>query len=140
MARFLDQLVVSPLADGLQWALMADFRYQDDWIIEVPKGFVTDFASIPQQLWSILPPWQRYGAAAVVHDWLYWDQTHTREQADNVLKDAMTALGVHDATISQIYNAVRLFGDSAWTKNAALKASGYTRQARLDPDPPYAAL
>lgn len=43
--------------------------------IAVPKGFVTDFASIPQGLWSLgLSPHGRYGRAAVIHDYLYWSQ------------------------------------------------------------------
>ena len=40
--------------------------------------FMTDFASIPRPLWSILPQWGRYGNAAVVHDFGYWTQTRPR--------------------------------------------------------------
>jgi len=50
----------------------------------VPAGFVTDFASTPRALWSVIPPTGRYQLAAVVHDFLYWDQGCTREQADTV--------------------------------------------------------
>ena len=39
--------------------------------IEIPKGFSTDLASVPQPLWPIFPPWERYGPAAVLHDYLY---------------------------------------------------------------------
>jgi hypothetical protein len=47
--------------------------------ISVPKGFVTDFASIPQGLWSLgLSPHGQYSRAAVIHDYLYWSQGCTR--------------------------------------------------------------
>lgn len=143
MSRFLDQLVVSPLADGLQWVLMADFRYQSDIgdvTITVPKGFITDFASIPRQLWALFPPWQRYGAAAIIHDHEYWKNFLSREEADNVLREAMQVLGVDNATIVEIYTAVRAFGQGAWDHNRQLKASGYTRQASPASNPPYAAI
>lgn len=40
------------------------------WFV-VPKGFVTDFASVPEILQGLIPPTGRYGKAAVIHDYLY---------------------------------------------------------------------
>lgn len=39
--------------------------------LTVPAGFVTDYASIPQRLWSLYSPHDVYSRAAVVHDYLY---------------------------------------------------------------------
>jgi Protein of unknown function (DUF1353) len=59
------------------------------YVIVVPAGFVTDFASTRRAIWAVLPPVGRYQLAAVVHDFLYWDQGCTREQADTLLWVAM---------------------------------------------------
>src|SRR5215217_6020711 len=50
--------------------------------VTVPEGFVTDFASIPRVFWSALRPDGLYTYPAIVHDYLYWEQTVTREVAD----------------------------------------------------------
>lgn len=40
--------------------------------VEVPKGFITDLASIPRWLWSFLPPHDgQYARACVFHDYCY---------------------------------------------------------------------
>lgn len=105
----------------------------------VPQGFCTDFASVPQGLWSEIPPWSIWGAGAVVHDFLYWAQITTREEADGILREAMSLLAVPEPTIGVIYDAVRLFGGTAWDDNAKLRASGGDRVAPMGSLPPYAS-
>lgn len=41
------------------------------FVVTVPKGFVTDLASVPKAAWPLFPPEGKYGAAAAVHDLLY---------------------------------------------------------------------
>jgi hypothetical protein len=36
----------------------------------VPKGFVSDFATVPKFLWWLFGPTGKYTAAAILHDWL----------------------------------------------------------------------
>lgn len=38
--------------------------------IVVPRGFETDFATIPRFVWWLLPPTGPWRGAAVIHDWL----------------------------------------------------------------------
>jgi len=47
--RFLTPVQASPLADGVNWVLDADLVYEDPEGVPhtTPKGFVTDWASIP---------------------------------------------------------------------------------------------
>lgn len=92
--------------------------------ISVPTGFVTDFASTPRPLWAAIPPHGRYGRAAVIHDYLYWTQSCTKDQADNILLIAMKESGVDSATLTAIYEGVHLFGASAWNEDAAERARG----------------
>ena len=50
---------VSPFADQTTWLLTRPFRYQildTNLVIDVPAGFVTDFASIPRPLWTLVSP------------------------------------------------------------------------------------
>jgi hypothetical protein len=115
--------LLKPFADNHDWGLFSDLDYRvgdSDVTITVPKGFVTDFASIPQAFWSAgLSPNGKYSKAAIVHDYLYWTQGCTRKQADNILMIAMKESGVDVATRTAIYEGVRLGGDAAWESNAS---------------------
>ena len=100
MSQFTTALVVSPLSDGKSWVVLNDFKYHvgtensGDLVI-VDKGFVTDFTSVPRLFWLIIPRWGKYGNAAVIHDWLYWEQGEKdRKEADSILLEAMSVLGV----------------------------------------------
>lgn len=95
--------------------------------VTVPRGFVTDLASIPRSLWSILPRDGDYAHAAILHDYLYWFQSTSREYADNVFRIAMRDLEVSPSQVSSIYGAVRTLGQSAWDSNARLRANGERR-------------
>jgi hypothetical protein len=95
--------------------------------VRVPIGFVTDFASIPRAFWSLLPPDGTYCYAAVIHDYLYWDQTRSRAQSDEILKLCMEDFRIDAATVATIYGGVRIGGDFAWNSNARRKAAGEKR-------------
>jgi hypothetical protein len=132
MGKFLNRIVVSPLADGYTWYLDAVFQFQSVHPslmhpITTPKGFETDFASIPSPLTIILPKWSVYGPAAIIHDWLYWTQSVSRKDADNVLLEAMRDLRVNLVKQTMIYIGVRAFGWWAWWENKRLKDRGVSR-------------
>ena len=120
--------VVKPFADSRDWMLVESVDYSignSGVIISVPKGFVTDFASIPQPLWSFgLSPYGRFSKAAIVHDYLYWTQDCTREQADNLLLIAMKESGVSRSQQDEIYLGVRAGGEAAWESNRRDRAAG----------------
>jgi hypothetical protein len=84
----------------------------------IPIGFKTDFASIPQILWNILPPVGAYDKAAVVHDFLYAHEriTQKRKLADQILREAMEALHVIEWKRKAIYWGVRIGGWWVWHK------------------------
>jgi hypothetical protein len=84
--------------------------YPSDEVIRVPAGFVTDLASVPRVLWSILPPHGRYAKAAIVHDYLYVHAIRNKAYADKVFLEAMEVLGVPTLKRKAMYLAVRLFG------------------------------
>lgn len=123
--------VLKPFADNQQWMLVEDFNYilgSTRVSITVPKGFVTDFASIPQAFWGFgFSPNGKYSRAAIVHDYLYWSQGCTRSEADNILLIAMKESAVPTATRDAIYQGVRIGGSSSWDANAAARARGLPR-------------
>ncbi len=129
MSSFLTPLVVTPLDDGINWQVDKPFEYRiggemSSEVITVPVGFITDFASIPQIFWNILPPWGTYGKAAVIHDMLYKSQglvgkySYTRKQCDLIFLEAMIVLNVSKFKRWLIYYAVRWFGQAAWNADA----------------------
>lgn len=104
--------------------------------VTVPKGFVTDLASVPQLFWSLLPPQGRYGHAAILHDWLYWDQGSSRKVADEVFRVAMEDLNVTPVARTAIYGSVRVFAGPIWEGEAKKKAKGARRVLARVPDDP----
>ena len=78
--------------------------------ITVPKGFVTDFASVPRIFWNIFPPIGRYTKACIIHDYMYDNAIKTKKEADLIFYQAMDVLGVPKWKRLVMYWAVRVFG------------------------------
>ena len=126
MSRFTELLVVTPLPDGKTWIILHDFGYEigeegSGDIINVPIGTYTDFASIPRPLWAVFPRWGKYGNAAVIHDWMYWNQSRSRKEADDIFLEGMVVLEVGYIQRYAIYLAVRLGGWWGWWRNQSKK-------------------
>ena len=129
--KFRDFVKVSPFADGDHWFLTEALAYDvfdTGMVVIVPRGFVTDFASVPRPFWSLLPRWGKYGPPAVVHDFLYWDQGCSREQADRIMMLAMKESGVGWFRTGLIHAALRVGGAFAWSSNRSAKEDGTIRE------------
>jgi hypothetical protein len=117
MSSFLEPLILKD-NDSDKFTLMESFSYSigcldSDIIITVPKGFVTDFGSIPGFLWFVLPKLGKYNKAAVVHDYLYQmvrEKRFSRVVADSIFLEAMGVLEVPKWKRFVVYLGVRLFG------------------------------
>ena len=128
--------LVRGFPDGSNWMIQSHLIHEvgknSPYIVIVPRGFVTDFASIPQPLQLLrgrLSTTGRYGNAAVVHDYLYWRHDCTRAQADNILAIAMKDADVPLLERKIVYEAVRQFGQSAWDGNRSSRQAGMIRTA-----------
>lgn len=101
-----------------RWKLLIRYRYTtlvfgEPKFIVVRQGFITDLASIPRIVRSLIPQIGRHRGAAVVHDWLYHkahDHTYTRLQCDRIFLEAMKASGVRFVQRQIMFAAVRLGG------------------------------
>lgn len=122
--------------DGRQlWALSADLSYRTHAgdTIAVPKGMVTDLASIPRLVQGLLPSDGAYAQAALIHDGCYrsrggyvWrrkvgdfhglhrQRPLTRPECDQLLDEAMADLGIGWPTRWTIWSAVRFGGAGGW--------------------------
>jgi len=104
--------------------------------VTVPKGFVTDFASIPRLFWSLLRPDGDYVYAAIIHDYLYWTQMRTRRESDQIFEFAMQDFEIDPSVVFALHKAVEIGGFSAWRKNEELKRQGERRILRKFPQDP----
>lgn len=103
------------LPDGRRARLTRAYRVAIRGVeIEVPEGFVTDFASVPRLLWRILPPWDRHAPAAVIHDWLYKSGLMPRAEADLIFLWVMEELDVKKWKRRSMYWGVRIGGWKPW--------------------------
>jgi hypothetical protein len=85
--------------------------------VEVPMGFITDFASIPLLLQPIVgKPTGRHGVAAVVHDYGYAHNRYDQETWDMIMLDIMKLSGVGWLRRNTIYYGLRVGGFVAWNK------------------------
>lgn len=99
------------------WRILTPFSYRIDGEthVTIPAGYLTDGASVPQLFWNMIPPWGKYGQAAVVHDLLCEylmvvrngrPERISRARCDAILNEAMVSLGVPSAQRLIIYGAV----------------------------------
>lgn len=128
MSRFLSSLKVEQFDTEANegrgnWRLLESLSYASDIlgiIITVPKGFITDFATIPREVPGASTILARGNLAATVHDYLY-DITCplniTRETADSILKEATIAQGCQDWVAELFYEGARIGGESHWRLN-----------------------
>ena len=74
----------------------------------VPKGFITDGASVPRIFWPVFPPFGPWLKAAILHDWLYATGKVSRKEADRLFRDGACAVAPVRGRL--MYIAVRAFG------------------------------
>ena len=103
--------------------------------IEIPKGFDTDYSSIPSFLHWIVR-WSKVDVAGVVHDWLYRRGDLPRSEADRIWR-LVAFSGEHSASGLQAWTCwlgLWLFGGCAWSdhlveRNQAVKDDSQKGQA-----------
>ncbi len=86
-------------------------------VIRVPRGFETDFASIPIWASAMINPIGDNAEAAVIHDWLYAvGEPGQREQADSILLYALQQAHAPALQSKLMYEAVRAGGGANYGK------------------------
>ena len=103
------------------WELTESFkvvwkgRLPEPVVFTVAAGFITDLASIPRVVRSIIPQVGRHIQPSIAHDWCYESKTNlTQAEADLLFLDGMKAVGVRWLRRRAMYSAVRAFGWTLW--------------------------
>lgn len=135
-SRFLTDLITRDLTGKLAEAHepLVYLSHFAGGLIVVPKGFKSDWASIPQAVQSVIPRNGLWDWAAWIHDLLYgyngavpiiradghvFVSGLDREGCDLVLLEAMRVKGVEEWQQKTIFEAVRLGGESAWAGHSS---------------------
>jgi len=121
---------VKAFGDQQFWVLTSDYTYSfpdTSLTVKIPKGFVTDFASIPDRLRPAFSEKSEKSNAAIVHDYLYWNQSCARKQADKIMERALADAGVGRIERGMIHSALRIGGRVAWMTNQRLRKEGLPR-------------
>lgn len=101
------------------WRLTAPLVFWSGFFgqeIEVPAGFVTDFASVPRIPVAYLLAGGDFQAPATLHDYLYRSGIVTRAIADGMLSEACVVSGVPTWRTFIAWLGVRLFGWAHYRK------------------------
>ncbi len=119
MSSFTNALIIVKLNKKDLFEVYEPFDYHvgtedSDIIIKVPKGFVTDLASIPWFARWLISKVGRSAQAGVLHDWCYFKQLFPRKQCDDIFIEAMEVLGVPKWKRVAMHRSVRLFGFISW--------------------------
>jgi hypothetical protein len=98
------------------WRLTDDLAFGD---ITVPKGFITNYASIDVFhnvfLFPVYALFAGYGNyASTVHDYLYSRATLSRKQCDDIFYDALRKEGVAKWRAWLMWAGVRIGGAKAY--------------------------
>lgn len=123
MINFVTPLDARALPCGNHWVLLNDFivdigELDGKNTVVLPRGFVTDFGSVPQFFWRIVNPQGIAKPAYVLHDWLYNTQEEDQLVADGKLHEGMQCLGVGWFQRWAVYRGLRLGGFLAWNEHS----------------------
>ena len=117
MLMEMSKLLVKDLMNG-KFELISDYIYQiENYVIRVPKSFVTDYASIPRIFRAIVLPYGKHSGASVAHDYLYskgCELNIERKKADKIFLEILKEEGVNPILARLMYIAVRCFGKTRY--------------------------
>lgn len=106
-----------------RYMLLADFKWQG---VTVPRGFITDAASIPRFAWWWTRP-EGVWPAALIHDWRFNQCGElgalTIKEANIELYENVMALGYRKSKAWVVWSGPSLWGKSIWNRYLRLKAS-----------------
>jgi hypothetical protein len=124
MSKFLTDLDVLCIDDGA-WCLDAPLAFESDilGVIEVPRGFETDFASVPRIPVFYMLFGDRAHREAVLHDFLFridCKPPASYSQANRVFLEAMEERGKPFYVRWAMYMGVVLGGWTAYQKKRVM--------------------
>lgn len=85
--------------------------------VVIPRGFYTNFASVPVFFRNFVPNVACNNSVTLWHDYMYYMKDHviSRSEADRVLRDASILKGIPRYKAWLMWVAVRLFAGNYWS-------------------------
>jgi hypothetical protein len=123
--------MVVPFPGERDYVLAKTYRFPfssksgEIWI-NVPVGFVTDFASIPDFIKPTLDKIP-HTVPGLVHDYLYWRGECSQKEADHIFDLALQQVGTSPLESKVLWEAVDKFGEKAYAENHKYRTDGYPR-------------
>jgi hypothetical protein len=125
------------------WELHEDFVWKADGTdktITVPKGFQTDFASVPRLPLAYVACGNTAHEAAVIHDYLYRKGAKpnlTRENVDKVFLAIMEEMKMSWWRREAMYRAVRAGAGFMWKSKGVMDKMVYIKEDKVEAKQDY---
>ena len=123
------------------WILSHDFVIRTPRGIRViPRGYITDFASVPRLFWTLIPPVaDEIAEASIPHDYFYTKDSDEvpRKFADECLKEIARVNGASWITAQAAHKAVRLAAKGLYRKQYSwdkIPKGAYPKFRDMTPD------
>lgn len=126
MSKFITELETRDIDDN-KVVLLSDLVYESDLLkttITVPKGFISDKASVPRVPIAYMAFGDRAHRESVVHDLIYKEGKIPRRKADAIFLEAMKARNKKWWIRSCMWLGVRLGGWIAWRQHRRNEKGG----------------
>jgi hypothetical protein len=123
--QYPDPPLMCPIKPGL-WQLECDYAVPaGEWTLMIPCGFLTDLASVPDWVRSLVGTEDLGAVGAIAHDVLYQHggcgdglpRPFTRRQTDRLFRDLMRTEGVRFLKRWVGWAAVRVAGWACWRRD-----------------------
>lgn len=114
---FFNKLKVEVEIKGEVRTLLTPLEYYSKRVDEkiiVPKGFETNYGSIPRAFRNIIENDGLGTYGYVVHDYLYGTQKFEKNLCDLILKDSLIELGFSKTMANIVYYALLIGGHKAY--------------------------
>lgn len=116
-----DTKMLGKLENGLDLFILQEdyeFIFGNSLIINIPSGFIFDYASVPSALHSVVKSISSKSCiAALIHDYLYCTKMFSREICDKIFFEALKVNGQSVWKCYAMYYAVKLFGKTHYENN-----------------------
>lgn len=119
--------------DGVRYRIIKGFRYyltadEQGEFVDVPDGFITNFASVPRAFWSLFPPTGKYRQIAAAHDKIFLApiirtpmsaRPCTLPEANRIFLEGCEVLGVSWLARTIMYRMLLLGSQKSWDEYRA---------------------
>jgi len=92
-----------------RWQILEDVQVtlSNGDLLFIPKGYITDFATVPRLCWGIVATIGNHNLATLIHDYLLTDSSYDRSFIDNEMLYWLKLSGVRRFKGILMYYAVR---------------------------------